>query len=149
MIQIGQKIDDFIDDLEFEAYQNNEIKEVKFSDYEGKWLVLLFYLTDFTFICPTELQEADEGAEILNVSTDAVFVHKAWHDNSPSVVKIGHPMVADPATEDLRLPVRGTFIIDPNGVLKAGAFTTRTSARSIAGIGFGRQVLGRIRDCLT
>jgi NADH-dependent peroxiredoxin subunit C len=90
MIQIGQKIDDFIDDLEFEAYQNNEIKKVKFSDYEGKWLVLLFYPADFTFICPTELQEAaeyydtfkNEGAEILNVSTDTVFVHKAWHENS-------------------------------------------------------------------
>ena len=85
MIQIGQKIDDFIDDLEFEAYQNNEIKKVKFSDYEGKWLVLLFYPADFTFICPTELQEAaeyydtfkNEGAEILSVSTDTVFVHKA------------------------------------------------------------------------
>jgi len=103
MIQIGQKIDDFIDDSEFEVYQNDEIKKVKFSNYEGKWLVLLFYAADFTFICPTELQEAaeyydefkKEGAEILSVSTDTVFVHKAWHDNSPSIAKIGYPMVAD------------------------------------------------------
>ena len=103
MIQIGQKIDDFIDDSEFEVYQNDEIKKVKFSNYEGKWLVLLFYPADFTFICPTELQEAaeyydefkKEGAEILSVSTDTVFVHKAWHDNSPSIAKIGYPMVAD------------------------------------------------------
>ncbi len=156
MIQIGQKIDDFIDDLEFEAYQNNEIKKVKFSDYEGKWLVLLFYPADFTFICPTELQEAaeyydtfkNEGAEILNVSTDTVFVHKAWHENSPSIAKIACSPVVDPATElcryfrthmeDLRLLVRGTFIIDPNGVLKARAFTTRISAGAIAGTGFGR-----------
>jgi NADH-dependent peroxiredoxin subunit C len=137
MIQIGQKIDDFIDDLEFEAYQNNKIKKIKFSDYERKWLVLLFYPADFTFVCPTELQEAaeyydkfkNEGAEILSVSTDTVFVHKAWHDNSPSIAKIGYPMVADPTArlcryfgtylEDAGLSLRGTFIIDPDGVLKA------------------------------
>ncbi len=51
MIQIGQKIDDF----EFEVYQNQQIKKVKLSDYRGKWLALLFYPADFTFICPTEL----------------------------------------------------------------------------------------------
>jgi peroxiredoxin (alkyl hydroperoxide reductase subunit C) len=81
MIQIGRKIDDF----EFEVYQNEEIKKVKLSNYQGKWLVLLFYPADFTFICPTELEEAaeyygefkKEGAEILSVSTDTVFVHKA------------------------------------------------------------------------
>lgn len=54
MIQIGQKIDYFIDDFEFEVYQNHEIKKIKFSNYGGKWLVLLFYPADFTFICPTE-----------------------------------------------------------------------------------------------
>ena len=54
MITIGQNIDDF----EFEVYQNDEIKKVKLSNYHGKWLVLLFYPADFTFICPTELEEA-------------------------------------------------------------------------------------------
>jgi NADH-dependent peroxiredoxin subunit C len=58
MMQIGQKIDDFIDDFEFEVYQNDEIKKIKLSRYQGKWLVLLFYPADFTFICPTELEEA-------------------------------------------------------------------------------------------
>ena len=60
MIQIGQKIDDLIDDFEFEVYQNEAIKKVKFSSYQGKWLVLLFYPADFTFICPTELEETAE-----------------------------------------------------------------------------------------
>ncbi len=137
MIQIGQKIDDFIDDFEFEVYQNNEIKKVKLSSYQGKWLVLLFYPADFTFICPTELEEAAEyydefkreGAEILSISTDTVFVHKAWHDNSPSIAKLAYPMVADPTArlcryfgtdvEDIGLSLPGTFIIDPEGVLKA------------------------------
>lgn len=137
MIQIGQKIDDFIDDFEFEVYQDDKIKKAQLSNYEGKWLVLLFYPTDFTFICPTELEEAAEyhdefkreGAEIFSVSTDTVFVHKAWHDNSPSIAKIAYPMVADPTArlcryfgtyiEDAGLSVRGTFIIDPDGVLKS------------------------------
>ena len=146
MIQIGQKIDDFIDDLEFEAYQNNEIKKVKFSDYEGKWLVLLFYPVEFASIRLTELEETaayydqfrKSGAEILAVSMNTAIVRKTWHDNSPSIAKIACSPVVDPATElcryfrthmgDLRLLVRGTFIIDPNGVLKARAFTTRISA---------------------
>ena len=133
MIQIGQKIDDF----EFEVFQNDKINKVELSNYQGKWLVLLFYPADFTFICPTELEEAaeyygelkKEGAEILSVSTDTVFVHKAWHDNSPSINKITYPMVADPTAQLCRyfgtyiegagLSLRGTFIIDPDGILKA------------------------------
>jgi len=56
MIQIGQKIDDF----EFEVFQSEKINKVKLSNYQGKWLVLLVYPADFTFICPTELEEAAE-----------------------------------------------------------------------------------------
>jgi peroxiredoxin len=133
MIQVGQKIDDF----EFEYYQNLDIKKRKFSDLRGKWVVLLFYPADFTFVCPTELEEAaerydefkKEGAEILSVSTDTAYVHKAWHDQSPAVGKIQFPMIADPAAKLCRyfgtymdekgLSLRGTFIIDPEGTLKA------------------------------
>jgi peroxiredoxin (alkyl hydroperoxide reductase subunit C) len=133
VVQIGQTVADF----EFEAFHEEEIKKVRLSDYKGKWVVLLFYPADFTFICPTELAEAADyyaefqkiGAEILSVSTDTVFVHKAWHDNSPAIAKIHYPMVADPAgklcrefgtyIEDVGLSWRATFIIDPDGVLKA------------------------------
>ncbi|MFQ6084258.1 MAG: peroxiredoxin [Candidatus Aminicenantia bacterium] len=130
---IGQKIPDF----ELEAFHKNRIKKIKLSDYKGKWLVLLFYPADFTFICPTELVEAAEyysefkklGAEILSVSTDTVFVHKAWHDNSPSIKKIRFPMLADPTgklcralgtyIENEGLSLRATFIVDPEGIIKA------------------------------
>jgi len=133
MISIGQKIPDF----ELDAYQDEEIKKIKLSDYNGKWLVLIFYPADFTFVCPTELEEAanyyesfkKEGAEILSVSTDTSFVHKAWHDASPAIAKVRYPMAADPTgklcqefgtyIEDEGLSLRGTFIIDPDGVLKA------------------------------
>jgi len=133
MVRIGQKIEDFT----FEYFQNLDIKKGNLSDYRGKWLVLLFYPADFTFVCPTELEDAaarydefrESGAEILSISTDTVYVHKAWHDQSPAISKIQYPMVADPAAklcryfgtymDDIGLSLRGTFIIDPNGVLKA------------------------------
>jgi NADH-dependent peroxiredoxin subunit C len=133
MVQIGQKVEDFVT----EAYHDGETKTIKLSNYKGKWVVLLFYPADFTFVCPTELEEAadlyeqfkKENAEILSVSTDTVFVHKAWHDNSPSIKKIKYPMIADPSGKICKqfntylpeegLSLRGSFIIDPEGVLKA------------------------------
>ncbi len=132
MVKVGQKINDF----EVDVYHNDDTKKIKFSDYKNQWLVLLFYPADFTFICPTELEEAAQyyeefkkaGAEILSVSTDTVYVHKAWHDASPAIKKIHYPMVADPSgklcrefgtyMEEVGLSLRGTFIIDPDGVLK-------------------------------
>lgn len=130
---IGQKMDD----VEFEIFHENRIKKVKLSDYKGKWLALFFYPADFTFICPTELEElADNyaeiqklGAEVVSVSTDTVFVHKAWHDNSPAIKKVKFPMAADPTGKLTRmcgvyiqaegLALRGTFLLDPQGILKA------------------------------
>ncbi len=133
MLKIGQTIPD----LSFEIYQNEKFTKTKFSNYLGKWLVLLFYPADFTFVCPTELSEAADfypqfkklEAEIISFSTDTVFVHKAWHDESPAIKKITYPMGADPTgkvarefgtyIEEEGLSLRGTFIIDPKGVLKA------------------------------
>ena len=131
------KINDKVPDFEAEAFQDDEIKKIKFSDYKGKWMVLVFYPGDFTFVCPTELEELGrlyedfkkEGAEVFGVSKDTVYVHKAWHDNSPSIKNIKYPMVADPTgnlcrefgtlVESEGLSLRGSFIIDPDGVLKA------------------------------
>ncbi|MEK6946112.1 MAG: redoxin domain-containing protein [Nanoarchaeota archaeon] len=133
MISIGQKVPDF----DFEVYVNEETKRIKFSDYSGKWVVLLFYPADFTFVCPTELEEAaglyeefkKQGAEVISVSTDTVYSHKAWHDSSPSIKKIKYPMAADPAgrlcrafgtyIEEEGLSWRATFIIDPQGTVKS------------------------------
>ena len=123
--------------FEAEAYHQEEIKKIKLDDYPNKWVVLFFYPADFTFICPTELEKMADlypefqksGAEVIAVSTDTVFVHKAWHDNSPAIKKIKFPMAADPTgkvskefgtyIEDEGLSLRGSFVIDPEGVLKA------------------------------
>ena len=148
MVKIGQKVQDF----EVSTYQNNDVKKVKLSDFKGKWVVMLFYPADFTFICPTELEEAANhyeefqkaGAEILSVSTDTVYVHKAWHDVSPAIKKIKFPMVADPTgnlcrefgtyIDEAGLSLRGSFIIDPDGVLKAYEIHDNSIGRSAAEI---------------
>lgn len=145
MIKINQKILDF----ELEAYHQGKIKKIKLSHYRRKWLVLLFYPADFTFICPTELAEAARyysefqkmGAEILSVSTDTVFSHKAWHDNSPSIKKIKFPMVADPTgklclefgtlIEKEGISLRASFIVDPDGILKAFEMHDNSIGRSV------------------
>ncbi|MEK7174497.1 MAG: redoxin domain-containing protein [Patescibacteria group bacterium] len=125
-----------VPDFELEAYYEDDFKKIKLSDYKGKWVVLIFYPADFTFVCPTELEEAamhhEEfkklGAEVMSVSTDTAFAHKAWHDTSPAIAKVKYPMLADPTGNVCRLfgtyiegeglSLRGTFIIDPDGVLK-------------------------------
>ncbi len=124
------------EEIEFEVYQDNKIEKRSFADYRGKWLVVMFYPADFTFVCPTELEEMaelypefqKEEAEVLSVSTDTAYVHKAWHDESDAVGKVNFPMAADPThilsdmfgvlIEDEGVALRGTFIIDPDGVIK-------------------------------
>ncbi|MFA6272640.1 MAG: alkyl hydroperoxide reductase subunit C [Patescibacteria group bacterium] len=125
-----------VEDIVFEAFHDEEIKKMKLSDFRGKWLIVFFYPADFTFVCPTELADMADyyaelqqaGAEVISVSTDTVFVHKAWHDSSSKIKKINFPMAADPAgklsrafgvyIEDEGVSWRGTFVLNPEGVVK-------------------------------
>ncbi|MFQ6008132.1 MAG: alkyl hydroperoxide reductase subunit C [Candidatus Zixiibacteriota bacterium] len=142
------KINQPAPDFTLEAYYQDKITKVSLSDYKGKWVVLFFYPADFTFVCPTELGElADNyrkfkelGVEILAASTDTVFVHKAWHDTSETIKKIDFPMLADPTgrlsrdydvmIEEEGLALRGTFIIDPDGILKSYEVNDNSIGRS-------------------
>ena len=144
-MNIGEKIPD----LTLEAYHNEEIKKIKLSKYKGKWLVLLFYPADFTFVCPTELEEAAHlypefkklGAELMSISTDTAFTHKAWHDHSPAIKQVTYPMLADPTgklcktfgtyIEEEGLSLRGTFIINPEGKLVTAEINANNIGRSI------------------
>lgn len=146
MLNINSQVPDF----EAEAYQNGEIKKLKLADYRGKWVALIFYPADFTFVCPTELADAAThheevkklGGEIMSVSTDTAFAHKAWHDSSPAIGQIKYPMLADPTgylaklfgtyIEAEGLSLRGTFIIDPDGVLKTVEIHDNSIGRSAA-----------------
>jgi len=144
MVKINAPAPDFTED----AFVENEIKKISLKDYRGKWVVLFFYPADFTFVCPTELGDlADhydairkEGAEVISVSVDTGYVHKAWHDDSATIRKIKYPMLADPTRkvcssygtliEDAGLSLRATFLIDPNGILKAYEMHDNSIGRS-------------------
>ena len=118
------------------AYHNGDSIEVSDADLKGKWAVFFFYPADFTFVCPTELGDlADHydqlkgmGVEVYSVSTDTHFTHKAWHDASETIAKINFPMIGDPTgtitrnfdvmIEEEGLALRGTFVVDPEGMIK-------------------------------
>lgn len=120
-----------------EAFKKFEFVPVTNEDLKGKWSVLFFYPADFTFVCPTELEDlADNyedfkkiGCEIYSVSTDTHFTHKAWHDTSDAIKKVEFPMLGDPTgnlsrafgvyQEASGLDQRGTFVIDPKGRIVA------------------------------
>ncbi|SOC43221.1 alkyl hydroperoxide reductase subunit C [Ureibacillus acetophenoni] len=120
-----------------QAYKNGEFIEVSDQDLKGKWSVVCFYPADFTFVCPTELEDLQNqypalqelGVEVYSVSTDTHFVHKAWHDSSEAISKITYTMIGDPShvicrnfdvlIEEEGVADRGTFIIDPDGVVQA------------------------------
>lgn len=115
------------------AFRNGEFLEVSDNDLRDRWSVVFFYPADFTFVCPTELEDLadhyDElqkmGVEVFSVSTDTHFAHKAWHDTSEAIGKINFTMVGDPTGQISRnfevmieedgVADRGTFVIDPEG----------------------------------
>ncbi len=133
MSLIGKKIEDF----KVQAYHNGSFKEITAADTKGQWSVFFFYPADFTFVCPTELGDlADNyakfqeiGCEVYSVSTDTHFVHKAWADASETIAKIQFPMLGDPTgklardfevmIEEEGLALRGSFVISPEGEIKA------------------------------
>ncbi|MDY0323574.1 MAG: alkyl hydroperoxide reductase subunit C [Candidatus Carbobacillus sp.] len=131
MSLIGKKVQPF----KAQAYHNGQFIEVTDEDFRGKWSIVAFYPADFTFVCPTELEDLQEhyetfqslGVEVYSVSTDTHFTHKAWHDTSEAIGKVKYPMIGDPnhvlsrqfdvLDEESGLAQRGTFVIDPDGTI--------------------------------
>ena len=144
MSLIGKKVGEF----NAKAYHNEEFIDVSEKDLQGRWSVLFFYPADFSFVCPTELEDLADNyeefkkldCEIYSVSTDSHFVHKAWHDDSERIGKIQYPMIADPThvlTRDLDalieadgLAERATFIINPEGEVVAYEVSAGAVGRS-------------------
>ena len=118
------------------AFKAGNFLDLTEADIKGKWAVFFFYPADFTFVCPTELEDlADKydefqklGVEIYSVSTDTHYSHKAWHDTSEAIGKIKYTMIGDPTgaitrnfgvmIEEAGLADRGTFVIDPEGKIQ-------------------------------
>ena len=137
MSLIGKEVEHFVT----EAYQNGKFLTVNSDDLKGKWNVIVFYPADFSFVCPTELEDLQEqysilkdlGVEVYSCSTDTHFVHAAWHEHSEAIGKVEYPMLADPSQkisrifdvldEESGLSQRGSFIIDPDGIVQAVEIT--------------------------
>ena len=155
MSMINKEVNDFT----VQAYVNGEFKKVSKADILNKWSVFFFYPADFTFVCPTELEDlADKyeqfkaiGCEVYSVSTDTHFVHKAWHDASERIKKINYPMLADPThsiskdfgvlIETDGLAERGTFIINPEGKIVGYEVTAGNVGRN------AEELLRKVQAC--
>ena len=142
------KLNDKAPEFKAMAMVNKDFKNVSLKDYDGKFVVLFFYPADYTFVCPTELEDMADNyeklkamnVEVLSVSTDTHFVHLAWHNESPSIGKIKFPMIADPthdiskAYDVLRdgqgVADRATIVIDPEGHIKAIEITDEPIGRN-------------------
>lgn len=140
-IQVGRPAPDFSVDTVF----NDKVTRVGLSDYKGKWLVLFFYPLDFTFVCPTEILEMSQkmpefeklNAVVLGGSTDSTFSHSAWMKD---LGKLNYPLFSDMNREMSRNygilleekghSLRGTFIIDPEGLLRYHLVHDLTVGRS-------------------
>ena len=130
--RVGYKAPDF----KAKAYFEGKFFDVSLDDYKGSYVVLFFYPSDFTFVCPTEIAEfnkelrafKDRDAVVLGGSTDSQFVHLAWRQNHADLRNLGYPMLADNKKEltealgilhrDDKVPLRATYIVDPDGIIR-------------------------------
>ena len=132
------------------AYKEGKFVDITDADVKGKWAIFFFYPADFTFVCPTELEDLADtyptlqglGVEVFSVSTDTHFSHKAWHDTSPAIGKINYYMVGDQSgvitnnfdvmRPGVGLADRATFLVDPEGVIQFMEITSEGVGRNAA-----------------
>lgn len=133
-----------------QAFHNGKFVDITEANLKGKWSVVIFMPAAFTFNCPTEIEDAADnyaefqkaGAEVYIVTTDTHFSHKVWHETSPAVGKARFPLVGDPTHQLTRafdvhideagLALRGTFVINPDGVIKTMEVHDNAIARDVA-----------------
>lgn len=147
---VGKKAPNFT--METALGNGQDFGHASLSDYEGKWLVFFFYPLDFTFVCPTEITALSEAAdqfkeldcEILGVSTDSKFSHRAWINtprNDNGLGRLNFPLAADLTKQVSRdygvlieeegVALRGLFIIDPSGEIKYQVVNHNDVGRSV------------------
>ncbi len=144
IIQIGKTVPNFNTQA---LMPDGQFKDIALEHYHDKWVVLFFYPLDFTFVCPTEIRSFNEhypefkksNAEVLSVSTDSTFCHKAWVEHGLGPVQF--PMLADTNHQiskvfnvlipEKGIALRGTFIIDPHGVLKSSVINELAVGRNV------------------
>jgi len=149
MRTVGDRLSDFDLQATVGADQGREFARVTGRDYPGKWLVLFSWPMDFTFICPTEIAEfgkrtrdfAEREVQVLGMSTDTHYVHLAWRRAHPDLQDLPFPMLADTKRElssalgilhrDEGVPLRATFIVDPEGVIRFASVNDLSVGRNV------------------
>lgn len=134
-------------EIKGQAYVGGEVKTISLADFKGKWVVVFFYPLDFTFVCPTELRGfgqnysafRERNAEVVAISVDSIHSHKAWIERDLPDVK--YAVVSDMTKniareygvlmEDKGFALRGTFIIDPNGIVQSETINNTNVGRSV------------------
>jgi len=150
------KINSTIPEFSTQAFVpgQDDFVTVTSDDVKGQWSIFLFYPADFTFVCPTELEDMQNiyaelqqlGVQVYSVSTDSHFVHKAWHETSDAISKVTYPMLGDSTgaitrgfdimIEEAGQALRGTFLANPEGVIKVA---------EIHDLGIGRSAKDMLR----
>ena len=136
MLTVGDRLPPFQLQAVVSTKSGGEFAEITEKSHHGKWKVLFFWPMDFTFVCPTEIAAfgqrnsdfKDRDAQLLGASTDTQFVHLAWRKQHPDLKDLPYPMLADTKRElstalgilhkDAGVPLRATFIVDPQGVIR-------------------------------
>jgi len=135
MLTVGDQLPSFKLQSVVSLEKGREFQELTHESSPGKWKVVFFWPMDFTFVCPTEIAEfgrrngdfQDRDAQLLGASTDTHFVHLAWRKEHPDLKKLPFPMLADTKRELASalgilhadgVPLRATFIVDPQGVIR-------------------------------
>ncbi|HUS62952.1 MAG TPA: peroxiredoxin [Kofleriaceae bacterium] len=148
MLTIGDRLPAFNLRSVVSLESGREFTDVTDQSHPGKWRVLFFWPMDFTFICPTEIAEfgrrtpdfADRDAQVLGASVDTHHVHLAWRKSHPDLVNLPYPMLADTKRElstalgvlaSDGVPLRATFVVDPEGVIRHVSVTDRDVGRNV------------------
>jgi peroxiredoxin (alkyl hydroperoxide reductase subunit C) len=149
MLTIGDKFPKFSLQGVVSLEKGKEFKEISNADYPGKWLVAFLWSMDFTFVCPTEIAEfgkryddfKERDAQLLGISADSQYVHLAWRKEHPDLKDLPFPMLADVKRDlaialgvlhkDEGVPLRATFIVDPEGVIRFVSVNDLNVGRSV------------------
>lgn len=139
-----------IPEFKNQAFHNGQFVEISNDTLKGHWSVLIFMPAAFTFNCPTEIEDAADnyfefqkaGAEVYIITTDTHFSHKVWHETSPAVGKAKFPLIGDPThtltrgfdvhIDEEGLALRGTFIVNPDGIIKTAEIHSNEIARDVS-----------------
>ena len=149
MLTVGDRIPEFRLQAVVSLDSGKEFREITHESFAGKWKVIFLWPMDFTFICPTEVAEfgrrnpdfTDRDAQLLGASTDTHYVHLAWRKNHPDLTALPYPMLADTKRElsaalgvlhkEDGVPLRATFIVDPQGVIRHASVNDLSVGRNV------------------